>query len=404
MKSKNFNLYYLFPLLLVIYESAAYLSNDMYLPALPDVIRDLSTTDYGGRLTLTLWFVGSASIQLILGPLSDKYGRKPILVISGLIYFITNIVCAITGNIYLFLAMRIIQGMVVCAVIVAGYAAIHELLDQKRAIYTIALMANITILAPALGPVIGVGFIELSSWRLIFWFIAGLTVVSVGLLAYIMPESLDKSKKTDISFKKLLPDYISLLRNNKFLICTIIPCFNLTVIIAWLVAGPFIIEDLYHSTTYFAIYQLIIFSFYIVGAQVVKTLINKNGIEKTLNFGCNVIFISGMSALATNLFFNNSIYGLILSLSIFGFGSALSFSSLQRLAVDSCTEPMGMRMAIFSLFMSIFCVISSLYASNFNKGSLGFLLYLIIFVAFSANFLNKIRKNLFYSVNNEQCA
>ena len=133
-------------------------------------------------------------------------------------------------------------------------------------------------------------------------------------------------------------------------------------------------------------------------------MINKNGIEKTLNFGCNVIFISGMSALATNLFFNNSIYGLILSLSIFGFGSALSFSSLQRLAVDSCTEPMGMRMAIFSLFMSIFCVISSLYASNFNKGSLGFLLYLIIFVAFSANFLNKIRKNLFYSVNNEQCA
>jgi len=402
--SKNFKVYLLFPLLLVIYESAAYLSNDMYLPALPDVIRDLSTNAYGGKLTLTLWFVGSASMQLILGPLSDKYGRKPILIISGLVYIITNIVCALTESIYIFLVMRVLQGMVVCAVIVAGYAAIHELLDSKRAIYTIALMGNITILAPALGPIIGVGFIEISSWRLIFWFIAAITILAVSIMAFIMPESLDKTQSHKVNFRSLLPDYLSIITNKKFLICTLIPCLNLGVIITWLVAGPFIVEDLFHDTTYFAIYQLIIFSFYIMGTQMVKIMINKLGVDKTLNFGCGVILLAGLCGIATDLFFNAHINGLVISLSIFGFGSALSFSSLQRFAVDACKEPMGMRMAVFSLLISIFCIFGSLYASKFYKGNLEFLLYLIIFVAFGSNFLNKIRKNLYHTNEQPACA
>jgi len=343
-------------------------------------------------------------MQLILGPLSDKYGRKPILIISGIVYVITNIVCAITGNIHLFLAMRVLQGMVVCAVIVAGYAAIHELLDSKRAIYTIALMGNITILAPALGPVIGVGFIELSSWRLIFWFIAALTVFSVGLLGFIMPESLDKTQAHKVNLKSLIPDYLSIIKNHKFLICTLIPCLNLSVIITWLVAGPFIVEDIYHNTTYFAIYQLIIFSFYIAGTQAVKILINKTGVENTLNFGCGVILFAGICGIVSEIFFKDSIYGLVIVLSIFGFGSALSFSSLQRLAVDSCKEPMGMRMAIFSLLISIFCILGSLYAAKFYQGHLNFLFYLIIFAAFGANFLNKLRKNLFFPLKEKKCA
>lgn len=404
MISKSFKLYFLFPLLLVIYESAAYLSMDMYLPSLPDVIKDLSTNDYGGKLTLTLWFLGSASMQLILGPLSDKYGRKPILVISGIVYIITNIVCAITDSIHLFLAMRVFQGMVVCAVIVAGYAAIHELLDSKRAIYTIALMGNVTILAPALGPVVGVGLIDLGSWRLIFWSIALLTILSVGLLSFIMPESLDKKEASKVSLKSLIPDYLSIIKNHKFLICTLIPCLNLSVIITWLVAGPFIIEDMYNNTTYFAIYQLVIFSFYIAGTQAVKIMINKLGVEKTLNFGCGVILFAGIFGLTSEIFFRDSIYGLVLTLSIFGFGSALSYSSLQRLAVDACKEPMGMRMAIFSLLISFFCILGSLYAAKFYNGNLSFLFYLIIFAAFGANFLNKVRKTLFTEVSEKKCA
>ena len=68
----------IFPILLVLYEIATYLSNDMYLPALPDMMRDLSLTTQQAQWTLTTWFIGSAFLPLVLGVVSDRYGRRPV--------------------------------------------------------------------------------------------------------------------------------------------------------------------------------------------------------------------------------------------------------------------------------------------------------------------------------------
>jgi DHA1 family multidrug/chloramphenicol efflux transport protein-like MFS transporter len=77
MKNKADNLIVIFPILLALYEICTYLSNDAYLPALPHIANDLSTTNHLVQLTLTTWFMGSASMQLFLGPLADKVGRRP---------------------------------------------------------------------------------------------------------------------------------------------------------------------------------------------------------------------------------------------------------------------------------------------------------------------------------------
>ena len=88
----------LFPLLLVLYEIATYLSNDMYLPALPDMMRDLGLSTKQAQWTLTTWFVGSAALPLVLGVVSDRYGRRPVLLIGGLIYILSTMVCAIATS------------------------------------------------------------------------------------------------------------------------------------------------------------------------------------------------------------------------------------------------------------------------------------------------------------------
>jgi MFS transporter, DHA1 family, multidrug resistance protein len=124
---------WLFPFIFVFYEITHYLANDMYLPAMPRLVADLQTTTHLGQQTITVWFLGTAALQLLLGPLSDRLGRKPILFLGGLIFILSTLICALTSNIHLFLIARFFQGTAVCAVITAGYSSIHELYDQIRA-------------------------------------------------------------------------------------------------------------------------------------------------------------------------------------------------------------------------------------------------------------------------------
>ncbi|MFN7097907.1 MAG: MFS transporter, partial [Gammaproteobacteria bacterium] len=142
----------IFPILLALYEVVTYLSNDMYLPALPQLANDLHTTNALAQLSLTTWFLGAASMQLILGPISDRYGRKPVLLIGGIFFVIATLICAMTPDMTTMLIARFFQGCAVCSVTVAGYATIHELYDQKAAMKALALMGSITVLAPAFGP------------------------------------------------------------------------------------------------------------------------------------------------------------------------------------------------------------------------------------------------------------
>ena len=158
-----------FPLLMVCYEISAYLSNDMYLSALPQMAIDFNITQHIAQLTLTAWFLGAASMQLILGPASDQYGRRPVLLLGGLCFVIAAVVSALTTDLTTLLISRFFQGCATCSVVVAGYAAIHELYEHKEAIRVLARMSSITILAPALGPLVGGLILQTVGWRFIFW-------------------------------------------------------------------------------------------------------------------------------------------------------------------------------------------------------------------------------------------
>ena len=144
-----------FPLLLALYEIATYLSNDAYLPALPHIARDLNTSHHLIQLTLTTWFMGSASMQLFLGPVCDRIGRRPVLLFGGIVFITSTVGCALTQDVYLLLILRFIQGSTITSMVVAGYATIHDLFNREQAIHTLAVMNSITVLAPSFGPLFG---------------------------------------------------------------------------------------------------------------------------------------------------------------------------------------------------------------------------------------------------------
>lgn len=139
----------LFPLSLILYELPLYLSNNLFLPALPEITKSFQVTNATAQLSIAYWFLGASVFQVLLGPLSDHYGRKKILLSAGVLFLCVTLLCSLTHSITWFLVGRFFQGCVVSTILIAGYATIHEFMEREQAVKTISWMGSITILAPA---------------------------------------------------------------------------------------------------------------------------------------------------------------------------------------------------------------------------------------------------------------
>ncbi len=368
----------LFPLLLVFYEMGGYLSNDMYLPALPSMMTELNISQALVQLTLTTWFLGSASMQLIVGPLSDRFGRRPIVLLGGIFYVITLCICALTSDIHTMLLARFIQGVMVSVVVVAGYASIHELYDQTHAIRVLATMNSVIVIAPAFGPLVGSVLLNFMDWRGLFWILAIWAFLATSLLAKWMPESHPVEKRQPLNLKKITKNYFTILTTWRFNTLMLSFCFTFLGFIAWLTTGPFIISQEFHkSVLVFGICQTIIFMFYIGANQLVKKLMEKFSVQTLIWFGLSVTVLGGIISVVFTLLFPDFLPGLIIGMSIYSLGSGFSFSPLNRLAVEATNEPMGVRIAMSSTYMTLFGVLGSISGSLFYTGAMSSLAYVL---------------------------
>lgn len=345
----------------ILYDLVVSLSNDMYLPAILNVSADLVVSNKLIEYTLVTWFLGSASLQMILGPCSDRFGRRAILLwFGGGSFLLSTILCAVSTNFYLFLLARFIQGSSICSIVVAGYAIIHELFDSKEAIKILATIGSITILAPALGPILGALIIETLHWRYIFLILFFLGLLSLLILYYYMPES----SKSNYSLKldNILYDYKNILTNPEFMRSMIMFCLSMSVSFFWIVESPFIIMKTYaQSSRFFGITQAFTFVAHLVGIQITKYLIDKYTPSKIIRIGLTILTL-GSSNLILISYFHLNIICHIVSTMVLLVGAAMLLGPLNRLSVQACSEPMGLRMAIYSTLVNLFACTDSMLA------------------------------------------
>jgi len=364
-----------FPLFLVFYEIATYLSNDMYLPSLPTLTVDLNTTQEVAQNTLLYWFLGSASMQLLMGPLSDRFGRRIILLSGGVLYIIATFIIAITDNITLMLATRFIQGCCICSVVVPGYAAIHELYESRRAIQIIAIMGGVTILAPALGPLLGAIIIELSHWRVIFIVLGIWAFIAVAALFIVMPET--NPERIKLNLEAIFRDYLKISGRLPFLGFTLPLCLLFVSEIAWLVESPFIIMDIYgKSVMEFGWIQMIVFGGFIAGSQLVNALAHRVKPLYLIEWGLGISFVSGLLLLC-NTFFSGHLYWVVMMMALLSGGAGLAFGPLNRSAIETCQEPMGRVIAVFMSFMALFSALATFLTKMYSHNQINKLCLLI---------------------------
>lgn len=295
--------------------------------------------------------------------------------------------CALAPSYHVLLIARFIQGSGVCFIAVPGYASIHETFSHREAIKYLAIMGSITVLAPALGPLLGSVVLTKLSWRWIFGFIFLWAMLAVSLLILFMPETLPVGKRHSLNLSLILQNYRKILANYRFM--ALVTVFGLLFcgFITWIAAGPFIVIDHFKYTPLmFGVFQTLIFSCYIVANNLVRRLIRRTAGKKLIELGLGICFAVGILSVPLAFKFPNFLYGIILVYMIYGLGSGFAFAPLNRMTVESSDAPMGSKMAIFSTFMSGFATLASILVGVFYNGTL-MSLALILAIVISGSFV-----------------
>lgn len=229
---------------LALTASAAALSTDMYLPALPTIARQWGIGDHLAGLSLVLWFVSFSSFLLVMGPLSDKYGRRPVLLLGLGLFVAATFLCAAAMNITQLIVCRMLQGIGASAPASMCMAICRDRFEGERRKQVLAYIGMIVPLIPLVAPMLGSVFLELGSWRWIF-VAQGLLAAATLLVATGYMET--AGVRTTGNALAMAGRYQVLLRNRRYL---------LAVSTMGLLAGPFFGFLAFSPTVYMKLYGL----------------------------------------------------------------------------------------------------------------------------------------------------
>jgi DHA1 family bicyclomycin/chloramphenicol resistance-like MFS transporter len=179
------------PLLLVLATLAAVapVATDLYLPGFPVMGDELGTSASGVQLTLTTFLVGLATGQLVMGPLSDRYGRRPPLVASTAVCVLAGAVCAMAPNIAVLAGARLVQGLAGAGGMVIGRAVIADLVTGRAAARAFTLMVTVSGVAPVLAPLVGGLLSGPVGWRGMLWTVTALCAVMFLAVVLVLRET-----------------------------------------------------------------------------------------------------------------------------------------------------------------------------------------------------------------------
>ena len=348
----------MFPLALVLFEFSVYIGNDLVQPAMLAITKDFCVSSAWAPSSMSFYLLGGACVAWLLGPLSDRLGRKKVL-LGGVAFFtICCLLILLTHNIESFLALRFLQGFGLSVISAVGYAAVQETFEERDAIKVMALMANISLLAPLLGPVLGAFLIDHVSWHWGFIGIALLSFLSWFGLKAKMPKQQASLPKQP--FSHIFDDFKRVFKNKRFLGLTIgLPMVAMPLML-WIALSPvMLVEELGLSSLQYGLAQFPVLGGLILGNVVLIKIIDKLPLGKTVLIGLPLMLAGTAVVVAGLIFPQYFLHCVILGMTLVSFGEGISFSVLYRFALMSSEVSKGTVAASVSVLMmfSFFFVI-----------------------------------------------
>ncbi|MFJ5994184.1 multidrug effflux MFS transporter [Streptomyces sp. NPDC092370] len=279
------------------------LAMDMYLPSLPEVTRSLHAPAATVQLTLTTCLAGMALGQLVVGPMSDRWGRRRPLLAGLAVFVVATVLCALAPTIELLVACRLAQGLAGAAAIVIARAVVRDLYDGMAMARFFSTLMLISGVAPVVAPLIGGQVLRVTDWRGVF---VVLTVIGVliGVLVWArLPETLAPAERHSGGVGEALRAMRTLLADRSFTGYMLTGGFAFAALFAYISASPFVIQEIYGASpqTFSLLFGVNSVGLVVVGQINGKLLVGRVSLDRVLGIGLAVVIAAATALLLMSL-------------------------------------------------------------------------------------------------------
>jgi MFS transporter, DHA1 family, multidrug resistance protein len=273
------------------------LSMDMYLPSLPDIGRALQAPTPQVQLTISSYLFGFAAGQIIYGPISDRYGRRPVLLAALVLYGVGAIGCALTQSIGALIAVRFVQALGGAGAIVLVRAVVRDLYSGVRAGRELSLMGSITAFAPIVAPVIGGLLQTLFGWRSSFVLLVIFAIFAWSAAAFLLPETLHRRATGPFSLSAMGKLYGSVLSHRGFLAHLGILTATFVGLFAWVSGASVVMQSASYGLTpmLFGMTFSIGTLGYMLGTLLAVRIVMRAGLDRTMGIGAVAMAGGGLA-------------------------------------------------------------------------------------------------------------
>ena len=286
-------------------------SIDMYLPGLPSIAGDFSVATADVQHSLSTFLVGFGIAPLIYGPLSDRFGRRPILITALTVYFLSTVCCALTSTMDNFLALRVLQGIGAGAGPVLSRAIVRDLYGPTHSARVLSLIQAIVVMGPIIAPIIGGYLLVWFGWRSIFWLLVIYGVLCLTTMILCINET--NSHRSTLGIAHAFRGYAHVLRDKRYVGYVLTSGFAFGGLFAFVTGSPFVIIELFgvapqHFGFLFGISAIALS----VGAALNSQLVTRLGFHRMLVIGSSITAFAGVLIYTVARFELGGLFGLFI--------------------------------------------------------------------------------------------
>ena len=331
------------------------LSIDMTLPALPALGAAFSAGPDQIQLTLSLYLLGYAAGQIVIGPLSDRFGRRRVLVGGLAVYSLATLACAASPRIGILIAARLFQGVSASGGPVMVRAIVRDHFEGDRAAHMMSSLTTVFALGPLLAPIIGGALLVRYGWHSIFLFIAFWSLVLLVAAWALLGESLREPDKHALRPARILTNYRTFFTTRAAVGYAGLNALCSLGMFAFLSGSPFVLIEIYGvAPDYYGYYFGLSALMLILGASTNKRLLRRMPGERIMRYGFLILAIGGAAAVAIPFSPLNGPFALTAAIMIYVFGQMLVQPNAVAAALTPLRHMAGTGSALMGMMQMLF--------------------------------------------------
>lgn len=346
------------------------ISTDLYLPSLPAIAGHFRAETGAAQLTLSVFLVGFAVSQLVYGPLSDRFGRRPVLVGGLLIFTAASTACALADSLAMLIVARFFQALGACAGPVLGRAIVRDIYGREQAARVMSYISTAMALAPALGPILGGVIQDWLGWRANFGALVAIGMIALLAVLAALPETNRWRDPAATGPARLFGNYVGLLADPLYRGYVLICALAYAGLFAFISGSSFVlIETLGLTPLQFGLCFASMVTGYMAGTFTSARLTLRLGLERLVAAGAWAGCIGGALGTGFTLAGLVTLPTLLAPVFLFALGAGLMLPNAIAGAIGPFPEKAGSASALLGFLQMLLASLVGIGVGQFHDGS-----------------------------------